>query len=182
MSNWCSCPPQAPQRSTASTIRTTGRGSTLGSPAIRGSASSRSSVSPTRRRCGRSRSSTSSATSTIATRDPEMIDRARAEGRLWHVDTGHDLMITEPQFVADALERDRLAADSLDRGLEFSRVAGDRDTARRRSRAADHQVTTAGHARRTDPRPTTVPPRRRATTPRRLSATEMRRAGRGSAR
>jgi pimeloyl-ACP methyl ester carboxylesterase len=41
--------------------------------------------------------------STIATRDREMIETARAEGRLWHVDTGHDLMITEPQFVADAL-------------------------------------------------------------------------------
>jgi len=42
--------------------------------------------------------------STIATRDTQMIDEARAEGRLWHVDTGHDLMITEPQFVAAALE------------------------------------------------------------------------------
>jgi pimeloyl-ACP methyl ester carboxylesterase len=41
--------------------------------------------------------------STIATRDTQMIETARAEGRLWHVDTGHDLMITEPQFVADAL-------------------------------------------------------------------------------
>ncbi len=40
---------------------------------------------------------------TIGTRDREMIARARAEGRLWHVDTGHDLMITEPGFVADAL-------------------------------------------------------------------------------
>ena len=41
--------------------------------------------------------------STIATRDKQMIETARAEGRLWHVDTGHDLMITEPRFVADAL-------------------------------------------------------------------------------
>jgi pimeloyl-ACP methyl ester carboxylesterase len=41
--------------------------------------------------------------STIATRDPEMIERAQREGRLWQVDTGHDLMITEPQFVAGAL-------------------------------------------------------------------------------
>jgi hypothetical protein len=41
--------------------------------------------------------------STIATRDKEMIETARAQGRLWHVDTGHDLMITEPQFVAGAL-------------------------------------------------------------------------------
>jgi pimeloyl-ACP methyl ester carboxylesterase len=41
--------------------------------------------------------------STIATRDRRLIDTVRDEGRLWHVDTGHDLMITEPQFVADAL-------------------------------------------------------------------------------
>lgn len=41
--------------------------------------------------------------STLATRDTRMIDVARAEGRLWTVDTGHDLMITEPRFVADAL-------------------------------------------------------------------------------
>jgi pimeloyl-ACP methyl ester carboxylesterase len=42
-------------------------------------------------------------TSTLATRDAEMIDKARADGRLWDIDTGHDLMITEPQAVADAL-------------------------------------------------------------------------------
>jgi pimeloyl-ACP methyl ester carboxylesterase len=41
--------------------------------------------------------------STIPTRDPEMITAARADGRLWHIDTGHDLMVTEPRFVADAL-------------------------------------------------------------------------------
>ena len=29
--------------------------------------------------------------------------KARADGRLWSVDTGHDLMITEPQAVTDAL-------------------------------------------------------------------------------
>lgn len=40
---------------------------------------------------------------TLATRDPELMGKAGAEGRLWDVDTGHDLMITEPQFVADAL-------------------------------------------------------------------------------
>ena len=27
------------------------------------------------------------------------MDRARAEGRLWDIDTGHDLMITEPEKV-----------------------------------------------------------------------------------
>jgi pimeloyl-ACP methyl ester carboxylesterase len=43
--------------------------------------------------------------STIATRDEQMIETARAEGRLWHIDTGHDLMITEPQFVVDALQQ-----------------------------------------------------------------------------
>ena len=42
-------------------------------------------------------------TSTLPTRDPALMDRARAEGRLWDIDTGHDLMITEPQAVADAL-------------------------------------------------------------------------------
>jgi pimeloyl-ACP methyl ester carboxylesterase len=42
-------------------------------------------------------------TSTLATRDPELMDKARANGRLWDIDTGHDLMITEPQLVADAL-------------------------------------------------------------------------------
>ena len=42
-------------------------------------------------------------TSTLATRDPALMDRARAEGRLWDIDTGHDLMITEPNAVAAAL-------------------------------------------------------------------------------
>ncbi len=42
-------------------------------------------------------------TSTLATRDPGLMERARAAGRLWEVDTGHDLMITEPAAVADAL-------------------------------------------------------------------------------
>ena len=42
-------------------------------------------------------------TSTLATRDREMMGRARAEGRLWDIDTGHDLMITEPKLTADAL-------------------------------------------------------------------------------
>jgi len=42
-------------------------------------------------------------TATLATRDPELIGKARAAGRLWDIDTGHDLMITEPRAVADAL-------------------------------------------------------------------------------
>jgi pimeloyl-ACP methyl ester carboxylesterase len=42
-------------------------------------------------------------TSTLTTRDPEMMATARDEGRLWAIDTGHDLMITEPEAVADAL-------------------------------------------------------------------------------
>jgi pimeloyl-ACP methyl ester carboxylesterase len=42
-------------------------------------------------------------TSTLATRDPELVAAARAQGRLWDIDTGHDLMITEPKAVADAL-------------------------------------------------------------------------------
>ena len=42
-------------------------------------------------------------TSTLATRDPELDRKARAKGRLWDIDTGHDLMLTEPQWVADTL-------------------------------------------------------------------------------
>ncbi len=42
-------------------------------------------------------------TSTLASRDPELMSRARNERRLWAIDTGHDLMITEPQKVAEAL-------------------------------------------------------------------------------
>ena len=42
-------------------------------------------------------------TSSLATRDPEQMARARAEGRLWDIDTGHDLMITEPERGAAAL-------------------------------------------------------------------------------
>jgi pimeloyl-ACP methyl ester carboxylesterase len=42
-------------------------------------------------------------TSTLASRDPELVANARADGRLWDVDTGHDLMITEPEAVADRL-------------------------------------------------------------------------------
>ena len=42
-------------------------------------------------------------TSTLATRDPELMGNARAAGRLWEIDTGHDLMITEPEAVAEAL-------------------------------------------------------------------------------
>jgi pimeloyl-ACP methyl ester carboxylesterase len=42
-------------------------------------------------------------TSTLATRDADLLEQARAEGRLWDIDTGHDLMITEPEAVADAL-------------------------------------------------------------------------------
>jgi pimeloyl-ACP methyl ester carboxylesterase len=43
--------------------------------------------------------------STVPTRDPKMIEDAKATGRFWEVDTGHDLMITEPEFVVDALEQ-----------------------------------------------------------------------------
>ncbi|MGH8995103.1 MAG: alpha/beta fold hydrolase [Acidimicrobiales bacterium] len=42
-------------------------------------------------------------TSTLATRDREQMAGARANGRLWDIDTGHDLMITEPEKVAAAL-------------------------------------------------------------------------------
>jgi len=42
-------------------------------------------------------------TSTVATRAPGLIEEARTAGRLWEIETGHDLMITEPRAVADAL-------------------------------------------------------------------------------
>jgi len=42
-------------------------------------------------------------TSTLATRDPELMATARSEGRLWTIDTGHDLMITEPDLTTQAL-------------------------------------------------------------------------------
>jgi pimeloyl-ACP methyl ester carboxylesterase len=42
-------------------------------------------------------------TSTLATRDPKLMGDARAAGRLWSIDTGHDLMITEPDAVTQAL-------------------------------------------------------------------------------
>ncbi len=42
-------------------------------------------------------------TSTLATRDPELMATAKAEGRLWAIDTGHDLMITEPEATTQAL-------------------------------------------------------------------------------
>ncbi len=41
--------------------------------------------------------------STLATRDTSLMEHARTEGRLWEIDTGHDLMITEPTQTADAL-------------------------------------------------------------------------------
>ena len=44
-------------------------------------------------------------TSKLATRDPELMEKARADGRLWEIDTGHDLMITEPAAVTEALLR-----------------------------------------------------------------------------
>jgi pimeloyl-ACP methyl ester carboxylesterase len=44
-------------------------------------------------------------TSTLATRDADQMARAREEGRLWDVDTGHDLMITEPEQTAGALQQ-----------------------------------------------------------------------------
>jgi pimeloyl-ACP methyl ester carboxylesterase len=42
-------------------------------------------------------------TETIPGRDMDLL-KARSQGRVWDIDTGHDLMITEPQWVADRLE------------------------------------------------------------------------------
>jgi len=44
-------------------------------------------------------------TSTLASRDPARMASAASAGRVWDVDTGHDLMITEPKAVADLLLR-----------------------------------------------------------------------------
>jgi len=41
----------------------------------------------------------------VGQRGPELLAKARAEGRLWDIDTGHDLLITEPEAVADRLLR-----------------------------------------------------------------------------
>ena len=57
-------------------------------------------------------------TATLATRDPELMAKARAEDRLWDIDTGHDLMITEPEAVADLLER---VASESDRRIDAAR-------------------------------------------------------------
>jgi len=46
-----------------------------------------------------------SCTSFLAMRNPARIERARTAGRLWDIDTGHDLMITEPAAVAEMLLR-----------------------------------------------------------------------------
>ncbi|MFF3372205.1 alpha/beta fold hydrolase [Streptomyces sp. NPDC002680] len=44
-------------------------------------------------------------TNTIPYRDAALLARARANGRFWDIDTGHDLMITEPEAVATCLLR-----------------------------------------------------------------------------
>ncbi len=41
-------------------------------------------------------------TETIPGRDMEKL-KANSQGRVWDIDTGHDLMLTEPQWVADRL-------------------------------------------------------------------------------
>ncbi|MFT3968077.1 MAG: alpha/beta fold hydrolase [Sphingobium sp.] len=41
-------------------------------------------------------------TATIPGRDMPLL-RERSEGRIWDIDTGHDLMLTEPEWVADRL-------------------------------------------------------------------------------
>lgn len=43
-------------------------------------------------------------TSTLATRDVPAL-KARSEGRLWDIETGHDLMISEPEAVAEMFLR-----------------------------------------------------------------------------
>ena len=42
-------------------------------------------------------------TENLRTRDQDLMAKARAESRFWEIDTGHDLMITEPDAVTAAL-------------------------------------------------------------------------------
>jgi pimeloyl-ACP methyl ester carboxylesterase len=42
-------------------------------------------------------------TTLLASRDPARMEPALRAGRVWDIDTGHDLMITEPEWVADKL-------------------------------------------------------------------------------
>ena len=44
-------------------------------------------------------------TSALRATGPERLVRSMAADRVWEIDTGHDLMITEPQAVADMLLR-----------------------------------------------------------------------------
>ncbi|TAL01567.1 MAG: alpha/beta hydrolase [Rhodospirillaceae bacterium] len=44
-------------------------------------------------------------TPTLKVRPPESLQRALAGDRVWEIDTGHDLMITEPEKVAELLLR-----------------------------------------------------------------------------
>jgi pimeloyl-ACP methyl ester carboxylesterase len=44
-------------------------------------------------------------TSTLRTRPKERVDRAYQADRVWEIDTGHDLMITEPKAVAEMFLR-----------------------------------------------------------------------------
>ncbi|MBO0727753.1 MAG: alpha/beta hydrolase [Acidimicrobiaceae bacterium] len=44
-------------------------------------------------------------TSTLRMRPPERVHRVLTGERVWEIDTGHDLMITEPKVVADMLLR-----------------------------------------------------------------------------
>lgn len=44
-------------------------------------------------------------TSTLRARPPERMKQAHAAGRVWDIDTGHDLMISEPEAVTELLLR-----------------------------------------------------------------------------
>jgi pimeloyl-ACP methyl ester carboxylesterase len=44
-------------------------------------------------------------TNTLPHRDPAQLEKARTAGRLWDIDTGHDLMISEPMAVANLLAK-----------------------------------------------------------------------------
>lgn len=42
-------------------------------------------------------------TSAMPGREMELLTE-RSQGRIWDIDTGHDLMLTEPDWVADKLQ------------------------------------------------------------------------------
>jgi hypothetical protein len=70
-------------------------------------------------------------TGTLPHRDPALLERARAAGRLWVTDAGHDLMITEPNAVAELLLRVPAAPQTYQSGSPRARLLRGRSPSRR---------------------------------------------------